>query len=157
MLLFSNMLYMLVRYAIPSGSMSLRFLMLTSGHVELMFLLCKLFDCHLDLCRGECYFGCLQFVCFPIYVSVCFVCFMFECVSKLFSGVCLFQMVAFWEAMIVPPDQLVRCTQDKNIHLHDETRRLPIHEHLQLHASQHKQKTQHPSHPLHKHTSTLQG
>ena len=33
------------------------------------------------------------------------------------------------------------CTQDKNIqHLHDETLTLPIHEHLQLHASQSKQK-----------------
>ena len=43
------------------------------------------------------------------------------------------------------------CTQDTNIqHLHDET--LPIHE-LQLHASQYTQKTQHPSHPLHKHTT----
>ena len=46
------------------------------------------------------------------------------------------------------------CTQDKNIqHLHDETLTLPIHEHLQHHASQYKQKTQHPSHPLHKHTT----
>ena len=46
------------------------------------------------------------------------------------------------------------CTQDTNIqHLHDETLTLPIHEHLQLHASQSKQKTQHPSHPLHKHTT----
>ena len=46
------------------------------------------------------------------------------------------------------------CTQDTNIqHLHDETLTLPIHEHLQLHASQYKQKTQHPSHPLHKHTT----
>ena len=46
------------------------------------------------------------------------------------------------------------CTQDTNIqHLHDETPTLPIHEHLQLHASQYKQKTQHPSHPLHKHTT----
>ena len=34
------------------------------------------------------------------------------------------------------------CTQDTNIqHLHDETLTLPIHEHLQLHASQYKQKT----------------
>ena len=42
------------------------------------------------------------------------------------------------------------CTQDTNIqHLHDETLTLPIHKHLQLHASQYKQKTQHPSHPLH--------
>ena len=46
------------------------------------------------------------------------------------------------------------CTQDTNIqHLHDETLILPIHEHLQLHASQYKQKTQHPLHPLHKHTT----
>ena len=46
------------------------------------------------------------------------------------------------------------CTQDTNIqHLHDETLTLPIHEHPQLHASQYKQKTQHPSHPLHKHTT----
>ena len=46
------------------------------------------------------------------------------------------------------------CTQTTNIqHLHDKTLILPIHEHLQLHASQDKQKTQHPSHPLHKHTT----
>ena len=46
------------------------------------------------------------------------------------------------------------CTQETSIqHLHDETLILPIHEHLQLHASQCKQKTQHPSHPLHKHTT----
>ena len=48
----------------------------------------------------------------------------------------------------------IGCTQDTNIqHLHDETLTLPIHKHLQLHASQYKQKTQHPSHPLHKHTT----
>ena len=41
MLLFSNMLYMLVRYASPSGPMCLGCLMLTlSGPVELLFLLC---------------------------------------------------------------------------------------------------------------------
>ena len=46
------------------------------------------------------------------------------------------------------------CTQDTNIqHLHAETLILPIHEHLQLHASQYKLKTQHSSHPLHKHTT----
>ena len=45
-------------------------------------------------------------------------------------------------------------TQDTNKqHLHDDTLIFPIHEHLQLHASQYKQKTQHPSHPLHKHTT----
>ena len=41
MLLFSDLLYMLVRYASPSGPMYLRCLMLTlSGPVELLFLLC---------------------------------------------------------------------------------------------------------------------
>ena len=41
MLLFSDILYMLVRYASPSGPMCLRCLMLTlSGPVELLFLLC---------------------------------------------------------------------------------------------------------------------
>ena len=47
-----------------------------------------------------------------------------------------------------------RCIQDTDIqHMHDETVTLPIHEHLQLHTLQYKQKTQHPSHPLHKHTT----
>ena len=64
---FSYMLYMLVRYASPSGPLCLRCLMLTlSGPVELFY-------CLLDLCCGECNFGCLQFECFPINVSVCFV------------------------------------------------------------------------------------
>ena len=46
------------------------------------------------------------------------------------------------------------CTQDTGIqHLHDETLILPMHEHLQLHASQYSRKTQHPSHPLRKHTA----
>ena len=41
MLLFSDMLYMLVRYASPSGPMCLRCLMWAlSGHVEVLFLLC---------------------------------------------------------------------------------------------------------------------
>ena len=41
MLLFNDMLYMLVRYASPSGPMCLRCLILTSsGPVELFFLLC---------------------------------------------------------------------------------------------------------------------
>ena len=80
MLLFSDML---VRYASPSGLMCLRCLMLTlSGPVELLFLRC--FIDTLDLCCGECYVGCLQFECVPIYASVCFVCFMFDCDGELF-------------------------------------------------------------------------
>ena len=46
------------------------------------------------------------------------------------------------------------CTHDTNIqHLHDETNILPIQKHLQLHASQIRQKAQYPSHPLHKYTT----
>ena len=46
------------------------------------------------------------------------------------------------------------CTQDTHIHhRHDDTLILPIHEYMWLHSSQYKQKTQHPSHPLHKLTT----
>ena len=46
MLLFSDMLYMLVMYASPSGPMCLRCRMLTlSGPVELLFLLCFIATC----------------------------------------------------------------------------------------------------------------
>ena len=40
--------------------------------------------CHLDLCCGECYVGCLKFECVHAYVFVCFVCFMFDYVGELF-------------------------------------------------------------------------
>ena len=54
------------------------------------------------------------------------------------------------------------CTQDTNIqHLHDETLTFPIHDHLQLHASQYKHNTKHNIHHIPytntQHTSTLQG
>ena len=42
-------------------------------------------------------------------------------------------------------------------HLHDKTLTLPIHEQLQIHASQSKRKTQHPPHPLHNHTTYFSG
>ena len=46
------------------------------------------------------------------------------------------------------------CTHDTNIqHLHDETNILPIQKHLQLHASQIRQKAQYPSHPLYRYTT----
>ena len=49
------------------------------------------------------------------------------------------------------------CTQDTNIqHMHYKTLKLHIHEHLQLLESKYKQKTQHPSHPLHTKTLSLQ-
>ena len=64
MLLFIYMLYMLLRYVSPSDPMCLRCLMLTlSGPVELLFY------CHLDLCCGQCYVGCLQFECVPIRLA----------------------------------------------------------------------------------------
>ena len=73
MLLFSDVVYMLVRYASPSGHMCLRCLMLTlSGPVELLFLLCFIaawtcivvsailvvFDC-----VGELFVECLCYLC----------------------------------------------------------------------------------------------
>ena len=46
------------------------------------------------------------------------------------------------------------CTHDTNIqHLNDETNILPIQKHLQLHASQVRQKAQYPSHPLYRYTT----
>ena len=82
MLLFSDMLYMLVRYASPSSHMW------EVPDVDFMRP-CRvvgfaLFYCLVNLCCGGCYFCCLQTVCFPIYVSVCIVCFMFNCVGDLF-------------------------------------------------------------------------
>jgi hypothetical protein len=42
------------------------------------------------------------------------------------------------------------CTRDTNIqHLHDECSILPLTQHMQIHASQLLQKSQHPDHPLH--------
>src|SRR5437867_1131310 len=42
------------------------------------------------------------------------------------------------------------CTSDTNTqHLHQETKTLPLSNHLKLHASQLKQKSQLPTHPLH--------
>ena len=78
-MLFSDMLYMLARYASPSGPMCLRCLMVTIRPCGVVVF--ALFYCHLDLCCGECYVGCLQFESVPIYVYVCF---MFDCVSELF-------------------------------------------------------------------------
>ena len=73
MLLFSDMLYMLVRYASPSGPMFLRCLMLTlSGHVELLFVF-ALFYCRLDLCCGECYGGLCVFLSMCLFV-LCVLC-----------------------------------------------------------------------------------
>src|SRR3954468_17598779 len=41
------------------------------------------------------------------------------------------------------------CTSDTNTqHLHQETKTLPLSNHLKLHASQLKQKSQLPTHPL---------
>ena len=56
-----------MRYASPSG-----------------VVVSALIYCHLELCCGECNVGCLQFECIPIDMSVCFVCFMFDCVGELF-------------------------------------------------------------------------
>ena len=80
MLLFSDMLYMLVRYASPSGPMCLTCLMLTlSGPMELLFLLC--FIATWTCVVVSVMFGCLQF----------YVCFMIDCVGELFVE-CVFYL-----------------------------------------------------------------
>ena len=58
--------------------------MLEVPDVDCGVIVFALFYCHLDLCCGECYVGCLQFECVPILMYVCFVCFMFDCVAELF-------------------------------------------------------------------------
>ena len=59
------------------------------------------FYCRLDLCCGECYFGCLQFECFPINASVCFVCFVFvNCLLNAFA-ICVGDVTVFSLKVIV--------------------------------------------------------
>ena len=81
MLLFSDELYMLVRYASPIGSMCLRCLMFTlSGHVELLFLLgfiaawnyvvvsVRLVVCSLSVFQSMCLFA-LCVLCLTVLVN----------------------------------------------------------------------------------------
>ena len=70
----------------------------------------------------------------------------------------LWSMPLPYGRLLHPRPALTNCKSYKTQHWelpHDaqETLTLPIHEHLPLHASQYKQKTQYPSHPLHKHTT----
>ena len=84
MLLFSDVLYMLVRYASPSGPMCLRCLKLTlSGPVELLFLLCF-------IAAWTCVVVSVRLVVCSLIVFLC-VCFMLDCVGELFVG-CVFYL-----------------------------------------------------------------
>ena len=88
MLLLSDVLYMLVRYASPSGPMCLRCLMLTlSGPVEL-FLFCF-------IAAWTCVVVSVRLVVCSLvfsYLCVCLcVCFMLDCVSELFVE-CVFYL-----------------------------------------------------------------
>ena len=68
-MLFSDMLYMLLRYTSPSGSMCLGCLVLTlSGPVELLFWLCF-------IATWSCVVMSVMLVVYSlsVYVSVCFV------------------------------------------------------------------------------------
>ena len=103
MLLFSDMFDMLVRYANPSGPMCMRCMMLIlSGPVELFLLLCFIALGH-----------CLQCVCFPIYVSVCVVCFMFDCVGELWVVLGVF----CWLIRVWSSKEYVCCVCDPSVHL----------------------------------------
>ena len=82
MFLFSDVLYMLVRYASPSGHMCLRCLMLTlSGPVELLFLLCFIatWTCVVVSVR-------LVVCSLSVFLSMCLfvLCFMLDCVVESF-------------------------------------------------------------------------
>ena len=82
-MLFSDMLYMLVRYTSPSGSMCWRCLILTlSGPVELLYLLCLIATWTCAVVRV------MLVVCsLSVFLSmclVCFVCFRFDCVGEFF-------------------------------------------------------------------------
>ena len=95
------MLYMLVRYASPSGSMCLRCLMLTlSGPVELLFLLCfsaawtcVVVSVMLIVCSLSVLSMCLLVLCvscFSLKVIVLFL----GCVDVLLANLCIvFQRV----------------------------------------------------------------
>ena len=97
MLLFSDVLYMLVRYASPSRSMCLRFLMLTlSGHVELLLLLyfiaawtCVVVSVMLVVCS------------LSVFISMClFVCVLVNCLLNAFA-ICVGEVNVFSLKVIV--------------------------------------------------------
>ena len=78
MLLFSDVLYILVRYASPSGPMCLRCLMLTLlGPVELLFLLCF-------IAAWTCVVvSVMLVVCsLSVFLSMCLVFGVFDCVGE---------------------------------------------------------------------------
>ena len=78
MLLFSDVLYMLVRYASPSGPMCLRCMMFTlSGPVGLLFLLCF-------IAAWTCVVVSIMLVVcsLSVFLSMCLVCFVFDCVGE---------------------------------------------------------------------------
>ena len=80
MLLFSDMLYMLVRYASPSGRMCMRCLMLTlSGPVDFFFFLCFI----------------ATWTC--VVVSVMLV----VCSLSVFLSMCLFVLCVLWLTVLV--------------------------------------------------------
>ena len=106
MLLFSDMLYMLVRYASTSSPMCLRCLMFTlSGPVELLFLLCfiaawacvgvsvMLVVCSLSVFLSMCQFD-VCVLCLTVLVN-CLLNAFAICVGEV-SGFSLKVMVLFW-------------------------------------------------------------
>ena len=61
-----------------------------------------LFYCCLDLCYIQCYVGCLQFECFPIYVSVLYICLtvLVNCLLNTFA-ICVGEVNVFSLKVIV--------------------------------------------------------
>ena len=121
------MLYMLVRYVSPSGPMYLRCMMSAlSAPLKLLFLLCILFLLCLELCTS---WTCvvvgviwLSVVCvFPLYVSVCVVCFAFAiCVAEtiVFSlkVIVLFLGCVFcWLVHVLSSKEYVCCVSELSV------------------------------------------
>ena len=97
MLLFSGMLYMLVRYASPTGPMCLRCLMLTlSGPVELLFLLCF-------IAVWTCVVVSIISVVFSLWLSyMCVLCLtvLVNCLLNAFA-ICVGEVIDFYLKVIV--------------------------------------------------------
>ena len=74
-MLFSDIMYLLVRYASPSGPMCLRCVMVTlSGPVELLFLLCFIATCTcvvVSIMLVVCRFSVFLSVCLFVLCALC--------------------------------------------------------------------------------------
>ena len=123
MLLFSDMLYMLVMYASPSGPMCLTCLMLTlSSHVELLFLICF-------IATWTCVVVSVMLVvcCLSVFLSMCLFVLCVLCLTVLVNcllnafAICvgevmvLFWVVFCWLVHVLSSKEYVCCVYDSSV------------------------------------------